>query len=181
MTKAFIILGMHRSATSLAAKGLHDAGVHMGEDLLGAMPSNDYGHFENRRFVELNDAILDRAGGSWANPPLEEKIINAGRQLSERIKQTIANESAGHELWGWKDPRTTLTIGCYWQHLENPHLVICFRNPVQVAVSLQKRDGFPLAKGMALANEYNKRLMDFLHRHYMTGAAIVESKGEKHG
>lgn len=169
---------MHRSATSLAAKGLHDAGVHMGEDLIGACSSNPKGHFENRRFVELNDAILTRAGGSWHRPPAAEKILKAGKDLAGRIQQTVAMESRGHELWGFKDPRTTLTIECFWEYLQNPHLVVCFRNPVEVAVSLQKRDGFPLAKGMGLANEYNKRMLAFLHTHYLTGSAIVESKGE---
>lgn len=171
---------MHRSATSLAAKGLHDAGVHMGEDLIGSDSSNPHGHFENRRFVELNNAILGRAAtnGRWDNPPTHEQIIAAGRALSNRIEQLVAMESSGHELWGFKDPRTTLTIECFWPYLENPHLVVCFRNPVEVAVSLQKRDGFPLARGMGLANEYNKRILNFLHTHYLTGSAIVESKGE---
>lgn len=177
--KTFIVLGMHRSATSLAAKGLHDAGVHMGEDLLGADVSNPNGHFENRRFVELNDAILCKSRGSWQDPPPEADILAAGRMLAGRIKQTVDMEGAGHELWGWKDPRTTLTIGCYWEYLQNPHLIVCFRNPVEVAVSLQKRDGFALAKGMGLANEYNKRLLNFLHKRYLTGAAIVDAKGVK--
>lgn len=190
MSKCFIILGCHRSATSLAAKGLHDVGVHMGEDLLGKSPSNPYGHYENRRFVDLNDTILQKAGGSWDRPPAHEKILKAGNDLSSRISQAVSMESTGHQLWGFKDPRTTLTIECYWPQLENPHLIVCFRNPVQVAVSLQKRDGFNLAKGMGLATEYNKRLLDFLQRHYLKlsgslhvtqfGSAIVESKGENY-
>ena len=177
--KTFVVLGMHRSATSLAAKGLHDSGVFMGEDLIGACPSNIYGHYENRRFVELNNAILLKSGGSWDNPPAEEKILDAGKQLKNRIEQTIAQESANREFWGWKDPRTTLTIKCYWNYLENPHVIACFRNPVQIAQSLQKRDGTPLAQGIRLATEYNRRLFDFLNKHYMTGAAIVDVKKEK--
>lgn len=176
MMKTFIVLGMHRSATSLAAKGLHESGVWMGEDLIGVTPSNPYGHYENRRFVQLNCDILQKAGGSWDRPPSKEKIISAGKALSDRIKQTIEMESSGHKLWGWKDPRNTLTIDCYWPHLQGAHLIVCFRNPVEVAASLSKRDGFSLAKGLGLANEYNKRLMEFLNRQYLTGAAIVTAK-----
>ena len=174
--KTFIVLGMHRSATSLAAKGLHESGVYMGEDLLGKNSSNPYGHFENRRFVQLNDALLDRAGGKWDKPPEHARIIKAGQELSSRIEQTVAMESKGHEFWGWKDPRTTLTIQCYWQYLTNPHLIICFRNPVEVAVSLKKRNGFSLAQGVGLATEYNKRILEFLSKNYLTGAAIIDSK-----
>lgn len=180
MSKCFVVLGMHRSATSLAAKGLCDSGVNMGEDMLGPSGSNRFGHYENRRFVQLNEVILARASGSWDRPPSHDQITAAGAALASRIEQTVKMESAGHELWGFKDPRTTLTIECYWPYLENPHLIICFRNPVQVAASLQKRDGFGLAKGMGLATEYNKRLLDFLQRHYMTGAAIIEAKGENY-
>jgi len=173
--KTFIVLGMHRSATSLAAKGLHDAGVYMGEDLIGKTPSNPYGHYENRRFVEINEIVLSKAGGSWDNPPVPEKIWKAGWDLKDRIQQTLAIEGQSKEFWGWKDPRTTLTIECFWQYLVNPHLIVCFRNPVQVAQSLQKRDGFNLARGMSLANEYNTRLISFLSRHYLAGAAIKEN------
>lgn len=176
--KTFIILGMHRSATSLAAKGLYESGVYMGEDLLGKCASNPYGHYENRRFVQLNDVILDRAGGSWDRPPEHAKIIKASKDLSGRIEQIISMESNGHEFWGWKDPRTALTIECYWQYLTNPHLIVCFRNPVEVAVSLKKRNGFPLVQGIGLATEYNKRILEFLSKTYLTGAAIIDSKKE---
>ena len=170
--KTFVVLGMHRSATSLCAKGLHEAGVHMGTDLLGAIPSNPFGHYENRAFVQLNDVILSAAGGSWDNPPPEKDIVKAGMTLRTRIRETIERESAGQELWGWKDPRTTLTIKCYWDYLVNPHIFACFRHPVSVAKSLAKRDGFSLAEGVRLAAEYNTRLLDFMYNCYLTGGTI---------
>ena len=165
--KTFIVLGMHRSATSLCAKGLYESGVHMGEVLLRECESNIYGHFENTVFVGLNQAILKEAGGSWDNPPPEQGIIEAGEKLKDRIKDTIKQQGEGKELWGWKDPRTTLTIRCYFNYLINPHIFACFRSPIEVAKSLTARDGFSLAQGVRLANEYNTRLLDFMYNHYL--------------
>ena len=67
--KTFIVLGMHRSATSLLARGLHMSDIVMGERLLGKSESNKYGHWEDVDFVELNESILHSAGGTWDNPP----------------------------------------------------------------------------------------------------------------
>jgi hypothetical protein len=163
----YIILGMHRSATSFIAKALKDQGVNIGERLLGPSKGNFQGHFENVRFLELNRKILKKAGGNWDNPPSEEAIIKAGNELQGEIKRLVEQERGG--LWGWKDPRTTLTIRLYMPYLENPYFIVCFRNPYEVAKSLQKRNGFSLEKGLALAITYNERLLSFLTDFYLNG------------
>ena len=161
MSKCFVILGMHRSATSLIAKGLHEAGVNMGDELMGPGPGNPQEHFEDMDFVRMNEAILGMAGGSWDNPPTEKDILEAGKELSGLIRGLIGRKQA-RALWGWKDPRTTLTIRCYLPFLANPHFIACFRDPADVAQSLLRRDGMPTFKGMDLARIYNKRLTNFL-------------------
>jgi hypothetical protein len=160
--KTLIVLGMHRSATSLVAKGLCEAGVCMGQNLLGPGPGNPHGHFEDVQLIKLNDKILSLAGGSWKAPPDEHDIISVGIQLEEEIKNIIKSHEAS--LWGWKDPRTTLTIRCYEPFLTNPIYISCFREPEEVAKSLYARDKMPINEGVALANTYNRRLLDFLIR-----------------
>ena len=158
MNKVFVILGMHRSATSLVAGGLKKMDINMGKKLLGADKSNPFGHFEDKAFMELNTRILKQAGGSWDNPPPEVNIIKVGRKLSGEIRE-LTNKQG---LWGWKDPKTTLTIKCYLPHLENPHFICCFREPLEIAKSLQRREGWPIGKGIKLTKEYNNRLLQFL-------------------
>lgn len=160
--KTFVVLGMHRSATSLMAKGLSMAGVHMGDRLLGADPTNPYGHFEDLEFIEMNEQILESAGGSWNNPPPEENIAEVGVMLRDNIWELIEKRNNEHRLWGWKDPRTTLTIKAYLPMLTSPHFFTCFRGPREVAASLKKRDGMQFEKGVQLAMEYNRRLFAFL-------------------
>ncbi len=155
-----IVLGMHRSATSLVARSLHKEGVSMGDDFLFNNAENNGGHYEDVRFYNLNEMILKEAGGSWWSPPPEEDIIRAGKKLSEEIKRTI--ESAVKPKWGWKDPRTVLTIKCYMEYLEDPFFVICMRKPIEVAESLYEHYGVELNRGISIAREYNRRLFDFM-------------------
>jgi len=157
--KATIIaLGMHRSFTSLTAKGLTLAGVHMGRRLLGPGRGNEHGHFEDVEFIRLNDRILRLAGGAWNDPPTYERIIGAGQILATDIEQLVRRAEVP-PLWGWKDPRTTLTVECYLPHVKNPVLVPNFRSPADVAQSLLRRDGMPVDLGTRLAAEYNRRLL----------------------
>ncbi len=161
MSKTFIVLGMHRSATSLMAKALHEQGVNMGDHLLGAAHGNPLGHFEDKEFLHLNDRILSDAGGSWNNPPSEAAILQQKRNYSLEIRDLVARKNASG-LWGWKDPRTILTIRLYTPYLDHPHYIAIIRNPVDVAMSLHLRDGSGLRTGKVLAIEYNKRLSRFM-------------------
>jgi len=161
--KTFVILGMHRSATSLVAKGLNTI-VHLGdeENMLPSAPDNPEGFYENTRFLELNDEILHKAGGNWLEPPAEEKIIEQMPFFRSRIETLIKEESAGHSIWGWKDPRTSLTIRLFHPYLTNPHYIACFRTPEDVAKSLKTRNGYSLFKGINCTLEYNHRIIKFL-------------------
>ncbi len=58
MSDQLIIAGFHRSGTSVTAQLLHGAGLFLGYELLEALPSNPYGHFEDREVVELDRQIL---------------------------------------------------------------------------------------------------------------------------
>ncbi len=62
----------------------------------------------------------------------------------------IQQEFADVEIWGWKHPLTCLTLPFWLTQVQPAHYVICLRNPVDVARSLERRDGFPLEKGLYL-------------------------------
>ena len=107
-TRALCISGMHRSGTSLVARLLNFAGVHLGpeSELMAATAANPDGYWENIEFVKLNDQILAELGSRWDVPrPLPE-----GWEADERMHplrrraQDLIERFAGHEPWGWKDP-----------------------------------------------------------------------------
>ena len=163
--KTIVILGMHRSATSLVAGGIHNFNVSLGSNFIASDSSNRFGHWEDRDFKNLNSEILKLAGGNWHNPPSETAIMAQKPKYDLKIQNLI--KSKQKEIWGWKDPRTTLTIKLFLPHLVNPHFVCCFRNPIEVAKSLQKRNRFSIEKGINLANIYNERLINFLKEQYI--------------
>jgi len=168
--KTIVILGMHRSATSLVARTLNSE-VHMGKHLLKGLPDNPKGHYENVEVIKINDKILHKSGGSWLNPPPEEKILEVGQTFESEIQDLVWREtelakSKNMESWGFKDPRTCLTIGVWSKYIPNPQFIVCYRNSMDIAISLQKRNGFTLERGIELTNEYNNRIFKFLKDFY---------------
>jgi len=169
--KTIVVLGMHRAATSLVARSLNSE-VHMGDKLLLGLKDNPKGHYENVDIIRLNDKILHQSGGSWHNPPPREKILEVGARYEENIKSIISKEidsakTKNMESWGFKDPRTCLTIDVWLNYLPNPQFIVCYRNSMDIAISLQKRNNFTLEKGIALTTEYNKRISEFLEAFYV--------------
>ena len=158
--KTIVVLGMHRSATSLIAKGLANE-INMGSVMLEPQEDNPEGFYENKYFVALNSALFANAGGSWDNPPSIKDLKEANTGMNDTIRAVVKQEQR-QPIWGWKDPRTALTIDLYLPYLNNPHFVCVYRNPREVAKSLFKRDGIPIDKGIALAVEYNSRIRGFM-------------------
>lgn len=134
--KRLVVLGSGRSATSLVAKGLHDAGVKMGDRLIGRGPSNPHGHFEDRALVRLNDEILRSCGGSWYDPPPITPEVAA--RASRDVEAYIAHRDKHPGPWGMKDPRLCLTWPAWEPHLRAlPELVIVpvWRSPIEIEAS----------------------------------------------
>ena len=67
MKRVIIVLGMHRSGTSLVAQICRCVGGYLGEqnELLAATSANPDGFFENRDIVNINDNILDFCNKKW--------------------------------------------------------------------------------------------------------------------
>jgi hypothetical protein len=159
--KTVVVVGMHRSGTSMTSAILEKLGINMGEKKLGAAATNPIGHFEDKMFLKLNKKILNDAGGSWDNPTAKNSILNLKNKYQEEIKELVSNKN---ENWGWKEPRTSLTIDLYYPHLSNSYFVYCKRNEEDVAASLKKRNNISLEKGKKLKGIYDARIDDFLNK-----------------
>ena len=153
------VLGMHRSGTSAITRLLNLLGVYLGEEasLLPPRADNLAGFWEHREFVAINDAILERLGGSWAAPPHFEPDWWRSpvlADLHDRARALVEQDFAGRPLWGWKDPRTCLTVP-FWREVIGPlRFVVCLRNPAEVAASLRARDGFSEELSLDLWSAY---------------------------
>src|SRR4029453_5698696 len=63
-------------------------------------------------------------------------------------------------VWGWKDPRTSLTLPFWQQLLPELKTVVVVRNPLEVAHSMRERNGISYSFGLRLWEIYNRRLIE---------------------
>src|SRR5262249_37351625 len=65
-----------------------------------------------------------------------------------------------NEPWGWKDPRNSLLLG-FWQAVwPDLRVVVCVRNPLEVASSLGLRDATPFLKSLRLWQRHHQDVFD---------------------
>ncbi|HBE16935.1 MAG TPA: chromosome partitioning protein ParA [Cyanobacteria bacterium UBA11367] len=160
-----IITGMHRSGTSLVASLLQSAGVDIGDRLMEAGEGNVKGTFENLDFVEFHREVLFSQGISQEGWTLESKI-KVQPQFIDRSK-TIVDKNSFHssDIWGWKDPRTTLFLDFWNNLLPESKFLLMYRSPWEVVDSLYRRGDevffnhpeFPVQVWM----NYNRVILEF--------------------
>jgi hypothetical protein len=156
-----MVLGMHRSGTSLCSHVLSALGLDMTDNMGapgrdGPNKENPLGHWERWEIVEFHDCILrffNREFFSqahdfalpvawWADP----RVANVRHEITAFLERRM-----GNGYFGFKDPRTVRLMPM-WHQIVNelklaPKIVFCLRNPAQVARSLNERDGFSLDTG----------------------------------
>ncbi|HVU88466.1 MAG TPA: sulfotransferase [Pirellulales bacterium] len=165
MSRCLVVLGMHRSGTSCVTRMLHHLGVYLGENYCTEpMASNLIGHWEARDVVAINDEILSQSGGTWQNVPAS---LAWNTDCENRMSRLLA-QFAARPLFGWKDPRTTITFPAWQRHLPDYALLACVRHPWAVAQSLAVRDGLDLEEGLRLWTIYNQHLL----RHVATAKHV---------
>lgn len=137
-SRVLMILGMHRSGTSLLASWLSDCGLHLGNDLLGEKVGNELGHYEDMDFLRLHEKILKAAGTHRGG--IED--FNVGEITStfyEQMRQLVAQKSRANIQWGWKEPRTCLFVQQYRELIPDAKYIVVYRHYLQVVDSLIRR------------------------------------------
>jgi hypothetical protein len=116
---------------------LHRAGLFLGYELLEALPSNPYGHFEDREIVKLHTRILADNEKTWA---VDETFLPIVVQQRWQLMQSIIDRrNSEHRLWGFKDPRACLFL-MLWKHLlPNARILIVYRHFSGSTYSLGQR------------------------------------------
>ena len=120
----YVILGMHKSGTTLLSQILHHSGISMGNFDAGL--SYDRGNkYERQDAKELNEEILKAKGinSVFISPP---KPLQATEEQRASMRQIIRRCNHQHENWGFKDPRTCLTYPIWASELpEHKIITIC--------------------------------------------------------
>ena len=150
-----IIIGMHRSGTSMLTNFLDRYGIHMGKRV------DENG--EAICFQRLNEQIFKKFGAAWfsvgnllktgATKHQKESIelylqlINSKKFLKSFLGNLEISDVASDYSWGWKDPRNTMLIDIITAIFPGAKIIHIYRNPIDVANSLRVRETRLISNG----------------------------------
>ncbi len=163
---ALLVLGMHRSGTSLLSGLIAASGVSLGENLMAAAPDNPKGFWENQAIVDFNESLLNLLGQTWASwGPLPDNWIEDERLTgqAEKLRSILDAEFGDAGTICIKDPRLCRLLP-FWKGVLaecgfSP-AVACIGRPVtEVAASLEARDSMGPMQARALWLRYGADLL----------------------
>jgi hypothetical protein len=156
-----IVIGMHRSGTSMVAGMLSIMGVFIdpafpfSQHADSVIPSEQLrsdGYAESTVFRLLNESIMARAGANWfhVDPFLacRDQLLFARANVARMQIATYGNlfrEHIAHHpdvssgRWGWKDPRTSLLLPYWLQLFPHARLLHVRRQEDAIVNSLIRR------------------------------------------
>ncbi|GAB5455986.1 MAG: hypothetical protein Hens2KO_22150 [Henriciella sp.] len=170
-SRAITILGMHRSGTSALAGTLRSLGVEFGQVLDNGIRFNPKGLQEAPSILYMQEDLLVKNGGAWHTPPTKVQW----QPMHKAVRDLFIESRASMPVWAFKDPRTLLTLDGWLEALPDLDCVGIFRHPAEVAVSIHKRNEFPIAKCMAIWCAYNQKLLDY---HATENFPVIEFVGD---
>jgi len=126
-----------------------------------AQADNPDGFWEHLGFVALNDQLLNELGGAWDLPPNANENFRQPRLDPLRSKARLLVEAFDSaRVWGWKDPRNSLTLPFWQDLLAGLKALIVVRNPLEMAYSMRQRNGTSYSFALRLWEIYNRRLLE---------------------
>ena len=155
--QCILVAGMHRSGTSAATRVINLLGADISPDLMPpSAGDNDRGFWESWSIFAAHDRLLKALGSDWDDPfPLSEHWTesSAAREAQEAVEDIIDRDFPKSRLFVVKDPRLARLLPLWLKPLADrdiePIVVIPFRNPLEVAQSLAKRNKLPIVKSLS--------------------------------
>ena len=149
----YIVLGMHKSGTTLLAKTLHKSGVPMGDfnDSLSYDKGNQY---ERKEVIKINNEILH----SEEKQSLKINPNDVDLSKKNRVEVLVRRLDESYEDWGFKDPRTCLTYSLWRPYLCKPKVIVIFRHPRSVAYHYCRTGVKDYILALKRYMQYNKRI-----------------------
>ncbi len=147
-----IVIGMHRSGTSLVSRLLEKMGVFWGSAKDNYNESICF-QVLNERLFQLDDcrwddvdrlsSFLDDEHRRWRAARIIESIVDerfvqqfwGDRRMEYQVPSVFSQPG-----WGFKDPRNTFTLPVFLERFPGARVIHVIRNGIDVAASLWKRE-----------------------------------------
>jgi hypothetical protein len=159
--RVVVVLGMHRSGTSVLTRALLEFGAYLGPDLMSSALDNPKGYWEDMQIYALNERLLQAIGLRWHSVgPIDPLVWQLSEVSALRLEalELVRERLSASPMWGFKDPRTARLLPFWNPVLQRANAdvryLIVYRNPLSVARSLSTRDGFAAEKSYLLWLEH---------------------------
>lgn len=137
-SKVMIIVGMHRSGTSLVTQWLYRCGLPVGEKLFPADVGNVEGHFEDTDFLEMHQRFL--LNRKYPYTGFVDKPVTLVEEEKKQLQKLIDDKNSANTEWGWKEPRTCLFLDTYKELIPSAFYLVIVRDFHSTINSLLSRE-----------------------------------------
>ena len=158
---ALLVLGMHRSGTSVLSGILARLGCDIPATPMASDERNTRGFYESRPISALNNVILASAGTGWDSwNAVNADWYDSPRRaaFAESASELVVQEFGASPLIVLKDPRISVLAPFWIDVLRGggfaPRIAFAYRSPADVAASLAERNGFDPAIGQLIWLRY---------------------------
>ena len=182
-----LVLGMHRSGTSLLTRILNLHGITLAADLTNPNEFNEKGYWESKAAQKVNDFIFNELHTSWFDCFAVKLSEVPGTKMDlfrSKVQEYLETSFTERDcvFFAIKDPRISKLVPVWHDALESfdakVSVIIPFRNPLEVARSLAKRDGLTERHGLALWLRYlldAERYTRYLDRSFVSFDGLLRN------
>ncbi len=122
----YVILGMHKSGTTLISQMLHESGIEMVESANGDVSYDQGNKYERQSVLALNKELLGTKSDVVRDLPQPKELILSEEQR-EKMQHIVADCSARLTDWGMKDPRSAFTYQLWKAELPEHKIIAIYR------------------------------------------------------
>lgn len=144
--RCLLVLGTHRSGTSITTALVQALGFELGGPLLHVGDENPLGHFEHVEVLNTQDGYLAELGVEWFQPVDPWQLAGEARRRRwlDEMTDLYARITGGADQFAIKDPRLVRFLPMWWAVFRRlrvqPTALITLRDPQATATSLQRRN-----------------------------------------
>ena len=127
----YVVLGMHKSGTTLVSQILHHSGINMGCSIETHCSYDQGNKYERAVTLCLNEEILDARPNTSVEINVPSKLSLTTEQRG-RMREIIESCNREYDNWGFKDPRTCLVYPLWASELPTHKIIAVYRSPHEI-------------------------------------------------
>ena len=127
----YVILGMHKSGTTLVSQILHHSGINMGDDIDTTVSYDRGNKYERKSTLSLDLDILGLKDNRIIDYGAPGALYMNDAQRA-RMREIIKNCNQTYDDWGFKDPRASLVYPLWASELPEHKVIAVYRSPSEI-------------------------------------------------